>query len=261
MAERSLGFSLLDVDQWMATQNPPVEISAIRGTFDPDSIAANLDACSECRAADVEEHRGWQIYAWGDESTVDLSSAFQPPLYDHLGRGGRLAVSSQLIARAHDTDTARAMVDAHEGDGSLADIESFRLAVAAVEEMGALMLVVLEDSLSMDEVEQFPEEMASTWEVQPGDTVLVPYEVVALADAWDGGPFSALVLIHETEEQAEENGRRFANRVASTRAPEDLAERIDGLEITVDGRTLRARIDGNEISMFDLLHSSLLLHE
>ncbi len=248
-ADRSLGFSILDVEQWVITGQPPEMPAAIRGSFDPGEIAATLEACDECPPAETEDRSGWTIYAWGEDLEMDLSRRGQPPLFDSLGRAGRLAVSEHLIARTLATGTARAMVDAYDGTGSLADVEEFRLAVTALTEMDALGVMVSDVTMGPELAAELPDHITELWEVREGDTVLVPYEVFAVGPGWDEGPYTAVALVHASEADAEENARRFEDRVNSTRmftgsTPENLADHVDGVEVEVDGRVLRARING-----------------
>ncbi len=268
-AQGALGISILDVDQWVMSGDA-LQVHAIRGSFDLDGIQETLEACTECPPPATEEYRGWPVYGWGDDFEHDIPRRFQPPLFDHLGRGGRLALSPELIARTLSTDNARAIVDAYEGDGSLADDDAYRSAVAGLEGMGALALSIsimtrgndfAPPSLGLQEI----------WTVREGDTVLVPYELWGIGPGWDEGPYTAVVLVHGSEEDAEENGRRFADRVASTRMLEDgavdgtpmnFSDHVTDIDVTVDGRVLRARIDGYAMGPNEVMWSlPLLKHE
>src|SRR5690606_8669030 len=164
------GLSVLDVKQWLEAGEPPDRLVAMRGAFDPDGFASRLAACGECAPADVSEHRGWPVYGWGEESGQDLGRRLQPPLFDHLGRGGRFALSDHLNARTPGRDAIHAVIDAYEGQGSLADVDEFRLSIAALEEAGTLALLATDRKLNSKSLTDRPVDGAESWEVQPGDT-------------------------------------------------------------------------------------------
>jgi len=45
----------------------------------------------EWPAPEVEEHRGVPILIWGEDFEADPDRRLNPPVYDYLGRGARLA--------------------------------------------------------------------------------------------------------------------------------------------------------------------------
>ncbi|MPZ99822.1 MAG: hypothetical protein GEU80_10900 [Dehalococcoidia bacterium] len=243
---QSLGISPLDVDDWISGGLAPTLLSAAHGSFDPDELQAHLDVCAECPAADIEDRGGWRIYAWGEDGAEDVSMRLHPPMFDQLGRGGRLAVSDGALMRALSTGDVQSMVDAAEGDGSLADNEDFRIAAEQLEDLGVLKAWVTDQTPDLSG-EEF------------GGELLLPYIVMAFGPGYDGEtPFMAAVVVNETPEDAAENARRIASRVtAAQQAVEERARRAgltaggltEEVEVDVDGRAVLVTLRGD--ALFD----------
>lgn len=266
----SLGISLLDVDQWVVISGaPPRERSAVRGDFDPDAIGARIAACAECPPAVVEDRGDARIYAWGEDFQTVSGNRYRPPLYDQLGRGGRLAVTDAWLAHAYYTEGVREVVDAFEGRGSLGDDEDFRLAAAGMDHLGALTAFLTEETAGPHEsVRGNRPEVEAAWEPEPGDTLLRPYTVAAVGAGWaDDAPYTAVVLVHDTEEDARENADRLEDRLASARYAfqviegEGWGDLFEKVEVEVDGRVLRAKLHGFALAAGGFGGANILLME
>ena len=266
----SLGLSLLDVDQWIRVSGPPPrERSAVRGDFDADYINARIDACAECPTADVEDRSDARIYAWGEDFQTDAGSRYRPPLYDQLGRGGRLAVTENWLAHAYYTDGVREMVDAAEGTSSLADDDDFRLAALGMSRLGALAAWITSETEGPHESFRGNRpEVEAAWEPEADDTLLRPYAVAAIGPGWeDDAPYTAIVLVHESDAEAQENAERLEDRLASARYALQAVEgdtwrdAFDDIEVEADGRVLRAKLHGFALAPLGLGGSNILLME
>lgn len=108
-----------------------------RGRFDPEATDSALESCSECPRPDRKEHGGIPFYAWGEDYKPDLTRSLNPPAFDQLGRGGRIAVQDCYVFRALGTGDMELLTDAHRDDTtSLADVEEFLLLASGMSELG-----------------------------------------------------------------------------------------------------------------------------
>ena len=110
-----LGFDIRDIEQSVQAEYLPNVLEAVRGRFDPDGTERALDHCTECPDADREEHSGVAFYSWGADLSEDLKKKFQPPAFDYLGRGGRIAVVDSYVFRTLDTERMRSLIEAYLG--------------------------------------------------------------------------------------------------------------------------------------------------
>jgi hypothetical protein len=259
----SMGISPFDVDQWVMGGDPgPRELHAIRGCFDPGEVRSRLNDCAGCAAATTEDFRGWRVYGWGaDYETPNPARRLQPPMFDHLGRGSRLAVSESVLMRAFSTDDIHAMVDAASGVGSLADNWDFRLAAEGLERLGAWNATITERTFGPAD--------------QESEGLLLRYAVMAFGERYDGGKHDFVVaLVHRTPQDATESARRLPARIPP--AQREFAERsardsvpivewdklISNLDVQTEGRLLLARLRLEDFpGGFLLFLSGVLAHE
>ena len=107
---------------------PLFSLEVVRGRFDPTATADALAACAECPPPDIVTHNGVTFYSWGRDRAGELKERNSPPAFDHLGRSGRIAVSTDYVYRTVETPAMKALIEAQAGDGqSLADVDEFRL--------------------------------------------------------------------------------------------------------------------------------------
>ena len=67
----------------------------------------------------------------------DLPKRLQPPAFDPLGKGGRIAVLDSLVLRTIETEGMRHLIDVHLGNrDSLADDPDMALAVETLDGLG-----------------------------------------------------------------------------------------------------------------------------
>jgi hypothetical protein len=255
----SIGLTPFDVDQWVDSGFGPAGVHAFRGTVDADDLATRAEACAECPPLTIEERHGMQLFLWGEDGALsrgaDGQPREQPPLFDRLGRGGNLAVMDGLVLYAHTGDRLRAIVDARAGDGSLANDESFRLAAEAMDGLGALGALITTVTQGPEFAANIPPQLADPWELEDGEPLLVRYELYAIGPGWDGAPYTAVALVHASEEAAQENARRLPDRVRATRFPaiyerseETWGDVITDIDVRVEGRAVFATLHGEAVT-------------
>ena len=60
--------------------------------------------CAECPEPEILEHAGIEFYSWGEELKLSIDRSLQPPAFDLLGRGSRIAVLDSLVLRTVETE-------------------------------------------------------------------------------------------------------------------------------------------------------------
>jgi len=264
-----LAFDGRNVDQSVEAGIVPVILEVARGHFDPDATAQALASCSECPPPEIETYNDVPFYSWGEDFQGNLRERRNPPAFDHLGRGGRIAVTSEYVYRTVETPGMKALIDSRRGDGqTLADVEEFRLLAQAMSGLGAYtaffssrtykVSVIPDESSGLNAflANNFPEVIDSMQAVYKklvaeigNSTLLLPYQAFSTgAGVDDDGPYMALALVHSDAESAEENGRRQQIRIEDALNYPELDDWRDGLEeysFLVDGRILSATMRGD----------------
>ncbi len=217
----AVGFDPFEVDRLAAFGQPPATSLLLEGRFDPEAIAASLEA-RDYAAADLPELQSLLLRrADGeDDMTLDLRSRNPAnPLGGQLGRKEPLAVlSDTLLANAPIWEQAVALAEAFESrrpslfedDDYRAAAEALVLSEAAPElliqaqflspsefagALGELLTTNLGDR-SPEEVKQLADEQL----VAP----LEPYALAMLGDGHDGDEQVVLMaLVYPTAEQTE----------------------------------------------------------
>ena len=247
-----LAFDARNVDQSVEAGIVPSKLEVAWGRFDPAATAEALASCPECPPPDMESHNGVPFYSWGGDHQGSLYGRDGPPAFDRLGRGGRIAVSSEYVYRTVETPGMKGLIDSGSGDGrSLADVEEFRLLAQAMSGLGAYA------AFFTDQTHKVSTDPADTPVMAPDfqekligeigkSSLLLPYLAFATGVGRDGaGRYWAMALVHGDAESAEENGRRLEKRISEN--PE-LQAWLDGLEEythQVEGRVLSAMIRGD----------------
>ena len=275
-----LAFDVRNIDQSILTGQPE-QHQALRGRFDPQAADAALNACSECPAPSVEEHRGIPYYSWGEDYGVDANAKFAPPVFDNLGRGGRISVLDEYLLYTLGTSEMKALIDAHLNEApSLADVEEFRLLAGGISRLRAYNMF-LSDGVEAWDLNVLPK--LSMGEDAPQEDIdrvkqhfaesgprLRPYQVFGVGAGKDEeGSYMALVLVHADDASAEENVGLLRRRIeegSSTFYGNPWSDSIDvaSLEINADGRLLlakaRGRIAANPLSWVSS-RDALILYE
>src|SRR5690606_23917340 len=154
------------------------------------------------------------------------------------------------------------MLDAREGTNSLADDRDFRLLARGLEDLGALGATLTDQTTSPEmevqalNLEVFQGDPAlrqageRAWSTTEGPPVLLPYTTLAAGPGHDGNEaYTAVVIVHETEDAASENAKRLGPRI------EYVGEQLGGatqrmfapyerVEAEANGRVVRARLYG-----------------
>jgi len=269
------GYDLRTVSASISAGEPPSLYSAIvlDEAIDLNSIYAALQAHEDWPSPAELTHDENRILAWGEDYATDFATRLQPPVYDDLGRGARLAFVGQVLCYTVWTDGVLAMVDAAQsGAASLADVKAFRLMAEGLETLGVFGAYLTDDTFG-----QSANALMASLGVDPdavervcAEAMLHPFCAFAVGIGRDeSGAFMGLVLVHQSESQAEENGERFHQRLregtsaASGKAWSKLFS-PERLEIEVRDRALLARVPIDPESAWlrwVLLRDPLLLHE
>ena len=269
-----LGFDVRHVNQSIivGTWRNPLEV--VRGRYDPKVTDAALDSCAECVPPEKEEYGGLTIYKWGEDLEANLAIRLTAPAFDVMGRGGRIAVSNGYAFRTLETHTIKELIDTRQGrHQSLADAEEFSLMTEALTEIGVYTAFASDRTQAISE---FPLNLhiAPGIERDPfdkigqrleGSPLLHPYQMFVIGSGKDsGGTYTALVLVHESEDLAKQNAGIMERRILD-------AERISGkaeaepVETSSEGRVVVAKMRGpsryNAWQGWYLRDVPLLLHE
>ena len=219
-------FGLGNMDQSVRVGQPPKTLEAARRRFDPDATETALRQCGECPEADRVDHLGVEFYSWGEDREADLARRHGPPAFDHLGRGGRIAVLDTYVLRTLGTQDMRDFIATYLGQGgSLGDDPDLLLATRAMDELGFYSTQLMDGgwSLGADEaMESYcPQRAAkSVWArvnahfEESGD--LDTYEVLGLGLGFDeDGWFSVLIFIYGDRPHAERNVETLQKMLAT----------------------------------------------
>ncbi len=218
-------------------------------------------------------YHGVSILSWGEDYMMDFRRISQPPVYDHLGRGARLGFMEQTLFYTVWTDGLLSMIDTARGTRpSLADVEALRLMAEGLQILGTFGAYMTEatDRQTLAALIAAARVAEGTIERLQSEVMLSPYCAFAVGIGRDeSGPFMGLVLVHESESLAQENVDRIRQRFSqgtSSVSGSSWSDIFDPgqLEVSVDGRTLRARVPIDPPSVWLRwvhLGDPLLLHE
>ena len=248
-----LAFDGRNVDLSVEAGIGPFKLEVAYGRFDPAATAQALEACSECPPPNIVTHNDVTFYSWGEDRQGDLRNRRNPPAFDHLGRGGRIAVSNEYVYRTVETPGMKSLIDARARDGrSLADVEEFRLLGKAMSELAPYAAFFTSQTHKIDPTMDYSSIIGTLPGVQENliaelgnSSLLLPYLAYTVgAGRDDTGPYLALALVHSDAESAEENQLRLERRISEN---EDLQDWLEGSEesiLSVEGRVLSAKILG-----------------
>ena len=253
-----LAFDVRNIDQSILAGRPDQHHQALQGRFDSQAADSALSACSECPAPKREEHRGVLYYSWGEDYATDVYTTFVPPVFDNLGRGGRIAVLDEYLFRTLGTTEMKALIDVHLKEGpSLADVEEFRLMAGGMSRLRAYTML-LSDGVEAWDLNVPPKVIVGgkvyqghiNEQLAESGPRLRPYNAYATGAGKDEeGSYMALVLIHADDASAEENVGLLRKRIEEGSSifgdyPWSDVIEVDRLEINADGRLLLAKLRG-----------------
>ena len=134
------------MEQSILAGEPPYVLEVASGRIDPEATESSLSRCTECEEPEIHEHRGVEFYSWGDDLRPNLDKRLQPPVFDELGRGGRIAVLDSLVLRTLWTQGMRSLIDAYRNNrDSLADDPDLALAAGELQSLGVYSAILFGD--------------------------------------------------------------------------------------------------------------------
>ena len=242
-----LGFGVGDMERSILAGEPPYVLEAATGRIDPGETDKSLAACSECPDPDIQEHLGVRFYGWGEDYQPDLPKRLQPPAYDVLGRGGRIAVLDALVFRALATEGMHGLIATYrDARDSLADDPDLTLATGLLEDSEAYSAVLLGDVGRLgsdcdhcDPAVQMVMQLA-------GEHSLDEYGALGAGVGRDTDGFLTIfVFVYANEEAASRNVAVFEetwNNRLSMRTARPWIEYFPQGEVSNDGRALVAKL-------------------
>jgi hypothetical protein len=265
------------VDQDIVAGLPPGRYEAVRGAFDPAAAEREIVACAGCPPPDREQYLGVAYYSWDEDFHQNLSIRLSPPAFDQLGRGGRIAVTDEYVFRALWTGGLRQMISAWRGGPSLRADPDFRLLARGLDSAGAYTAYLTDRTQGPALAAEALAEVAlaepatrmrveAAWNPPAGAAVLEPYVLLGVGVGRDsaGEPYTAVVLVHATEQAARENVDLLRRRIGETVSVRDdtpWSRRFTSVDAGSDSRVLVAMPRGSAIgAQFLYFQDPLLLH-
>ena len=260
-----LRFDIGNVDYSISAEDPswggdPARtLEAMTGRFDPEAIDRLLADCAECPEPQVLEHGGIEFYSWGKDFERDFQMVLQPPAFDYLGRGGRIAVRDSLVLRTIETEGMRHLIDAHLGNlDSLSDDPDMALATGVLDGLGVYSALLIGDvepfeaQSLCDLVDDCDEEGLEKLRLALGMATPEPrrdrYSLLGTGVGHDGdGLYTVLVFVYENEDVAERNIGAFregmlAEGYSLIGDNKPWSEVFPKSEVWNDGRALIAKL-------------------
>ena len=248
-----LAFDGRNVDQSVEAGIVPFILEVAHGRFDPAATAQALEACSECPPPDIVTYNDVSFYSWGEDGQGNLRGRNGPPAFDQLGRGGRIAVTSEYVYRTVETPGMKALIDSRARNGrSLADVEEFRLLGKAISDLDAYAAFFSDQTHKIDADLDYSSIIGTLPGIQEnliaeigGSSLLLPYLAYAVGTGRDDtGPYLALALVHSDEGSAQENSQRLGRRISDDPDLQAWMEGWGESTLIVGGRVLSAKIRG-----------------
>lgn len=207
----ALGYVPSDIRAEVVAGGPPEQVGVAVGDLDPDVI---LDAAEETDGAERNEVDGVEVVSWlgDDEVDPDLGT----PVGDLPGQAGRVAVPTDgVLTYTNSDDTTQAVLDAVEGDGdSLADVDDLATVADALDDRDVHSALLSTTPVSVDpraQTREGAEEMATD--------ILTPYRALGTGAAIeDGRPRMVVVVVHDSDGDAEDNVERLERQAADGRS-------------------------------------------
>ena len=252
-----LGFDIGDMEQSILAGEPPYVLEVASGRIDPEDTESSLSRCTECEEPEIHEHSGISFYSWGEDGLEpDFKKIFQPPAFDYLGRGGRIAVLDSLVFRTLETEKMRSLIDTYRDNrDSLADDPDMALAAGELQNLGVYSAILfgdvemfttdpLDSLLSAEERAQLEKARAELG-MEAEDTPDY-YSALGTGVAKDSDGFlTILVFVYEDEDVANRNVQGLEEMLAngqSIATGQPWTEYFPQSEVWSDGRALIARL-------------------
>lgn len=256
-------FTSLDAEIWAGA--PPGNAIAAIGRYNPQATRDALSFQDEWPswakdAYTIEEYRGVTIHSWGDGFETHITDRLAPPHIDELGRAKPLAVTDKYLFYAINLETIKLMIDASQGKTeSLADLPEFVAITDRLPELNVYTAQIGYESL----VNGDPE-LTGTY---PGPRLKKFVTFGSGLGIDSKGIYTALVLYHESSDDAVSNISFLEQRIADTNSIFDdtpWSELITDTEIRVEGQVLLAKLYTDSPAIWTRIvygRDILLLHE
>lgn len=211
--EVGFGFGFGEIDRTLTGgYAPPRHLYVVGGRFDAAGVEAALADCAECEPHEVREHAGQRYLAWGEESSFHLDLREALPAFDEFGRGGLFVFTDEHVLRSNWAEDVEWMIDASRGDSSLGELAGFAEVAMAADGLRLFTLIVTDGT-------QNAAQGTGTlrgWTPDEGEVLLRSYSVWGAGSGVDEeGAFTAVILVHSSEEAAAKNVGRLEERLAT----------------------------------------------
>ncbi|MBN1189433.1 MAG: hypothetical protein JXA46_06765 [Dehalococcoidales bacterium] len=244
----NVGFNLFSVDADIQISGETQTLNALLGRYDPAATARameNRDKWPEAvrQSFTSENYGGITVYSWGD-GCFDESLAFEPPHIDNQGRALPMAVTEHSLFYADSVTKIKSMINAGlTFSPSLAEVPEYRAAARGLSELGVFSGII--GNASIANSQDFLEDTGTA-------RLLKHYRVFGTGIGSDLlGPYVALVLVHDTSEQAGKNAEILVDRVNHTSWTEPGQQEdswrlyVDYMQVQAKGNVLYAKLYGD----------------
>ncbi len=263
--EKYLGYNFTNIDAEIQAGDPPGNVVAAIGRFNPQKALTGLSHQDEWPswvkdAYTTEEYYGITVHSWGDGFRMDLTAPLVPPHLDNLGRARPLALTDNYLFYAPSVSMIQLMIDSSQDKAdSLADVPEYASIANGLSDMNAYIAMIGDESLANGD----PEYLG----VYTGPR-LKKFTTFGTGLGRDkNGIYMALVLFHENPDDAASNISLLEQRLNSTSSiftNKPWSEMITSTKINVEGNVLLAKLYAENVTLWaGWLYSNdtLLLHE
>jgi hypothetical protein len=262
-----IGYDVTCVDaEIQFGMTPKIGVAAI-GRFDPQATEDALSHQDEWPSWAKEDYtsevyRGITIHSWGDGLQNHLTTMLVPPHIDWLGRAMPIAVTDKYLFYDPSIETIKLMIDASQNQGqSLADLTEYASLANGLFSLGAYTAVMGDESQAVG-LEDYEED-------NPGPLLKHFLTFGSGIGKDEKGFYTALVLYHESEANAQANNSLLRQRIED---PEGIAafigepwtEGITDVQIDVNGKVLLVKMYQKSVSLWPAWFFApypLLVHE
>lgn len=231
-----VGWTILDVDQFIERQTPPESVMALRGYFDRSALNEAMGQAED------------GVWVAGDPDGRDLAerTAARP-----LGQPQWLSLQSNwllITESAEDMDAARSEGDPRE---TLAEDDRLAALAGALDGEDVYTALLANDASATDPVAGAPLRELSPEVVEAICAKALPERPLSLAAglADDGGPVVVFALLHEDDAAAEANAEaieRMVEEGSSYRTRQRWSELVTLDRVTADGTITVVRLRPTE---------------
>jgi len=180
----NLGLGFWSIEQEAEAGHPPEIFDILRGHFDPENTQQTLAVSAKDDPPYIETYGGNTIFSWGGDHEISLIKRLSPPVYDHLGRGGRFVIQNDYVFRSFTTAGIKLLIDTqNDKHKSLFDVTEFRLMARELSSQRAIAAFLTNQTQNIDDVrrrltEQY--DMQNVDDLLGQEPKLVRYETIAL---------------------------------------------------------------------------------